>query len=94
MVMETILSIIGYTLLAIVGIILFLCLTVGLKLLVLFRFRPCKHCGHILKYRGLKEDSDNGHYLFYCPHCGAWEQIPKNVFLKNFIYKDYDPYNL
>lgn len=92
--METILSIIGYTLLTVVGIILFLCLMVGLKLLVWFNFRLCKHCGHTLKYKGLKEDNENGHYLFHCHHCGAWEQIPKSTFLKNFIYKDYDPYNL
>lgn len=46
-----------------------------------------------MEYKGLKEDNDKGHYLFQCPHCGAWEQIPKNVFLKNFIYKDYDPLN-
>ena len=26
------------------------------------------------------------------PACLIW--IPKNIFLKNFIYKDYDPYNL
>ena len=36
MVMETMLSIIGYTLLTVEGIILFLCLIVGLKLLVWF----------------------------------------------------------
>ena len=90
--METMLSIIGYILLAVVGIMLFLFLIVGLKLLVWFNFRPCKHCGHTLKYRGL--NGDNSHYLFYCPHCGAWEQISKNVFLKNFVYKDYDPYDL
>jgi hypothetical protein len=46
-----------------------------------------------MEYKGLKEDNEGGHYLFHCPHCGAWEQIPKNVFLKNFIYKDYDPLN-
>ena len=46
-----------------------------------------------MKYKGLKEDSGSGHFLFHCPHCGAWQQIPKDIFLKNFIYKDYDPLN-
>jgi len=58
-----------------------------------FHMHPCKHCGRSMEYKGLKEDDKDGHYLFHCPHCGAWEQIPKNVFLKNFIYKDYDPLN-
>lgn len=66
---------------------------IGMQLLVWFQWKPCKHCGHTLEYKGLKEDKEEGHYLFHCPHCGAWEQIPKSTFLKNFIYKDYDPLN-
>ena len=58
-----------------------------------FYMHSCPHCGNIMKYKGLKKDDEEGHYLFHCHHCGAWEQIPKNVFLKNFIYKDYDPLN-
>lgn len=58
-----------------------------------FHMHQCKHCGHRMEYKGLKKDDEEGHYLFHCHHCGAWEQIPKNVFLKNFIYKDYDPLN-
>ena len=59
-----------------------------------FHMHQCKHCGHSMEYKGLKEDDEGGHYSFHCHHCGAWEQISKNIFLKNFIYKDYDPYNL
>ena len=58
-----------------------------------FHIHQRKHCGHNMEYKGLKEDDEEGHYLFHCPHCGAWEQIPKEVFLKNFLYKDYDPLN-
>jgi uncharacterized C2H2 Zn-finger protein len=37
-----------------------------------------------MEYKGLKEDDDNGHYLFYCPKCGAWEQVPKEEFFKHY----------
>ena len=85
------------TMLIIIGVASFL-IIVCLLLLVLpyifhFHMHSCKHCGRSMEYKGLKEDNEGGHYLFHCPHCGAWEQIPKNVFLKNFIYKDYDPLN-
>ena len=45
-----------------------------------FNGRRCKHCHRIMHYKGLREDNDNPHYLFHCPHCGAWEQIPKELF--------------
>ena len=35
-----------------------------------------------MDYRGLKEVNNNGHYLFHCPNCGAWEQIPKEEFFR------------
>ena len=62
---------------------------IGVQLLVWFQMRPCKHCGHTLEYKGLKEDSDNGHYLFHCPKCGAWEQIPKEEFFRQHDCEHY-----
>ena len=43
-----------------------------------FHTRHCKHCGHRMEYKGLKDDEDTGHFLFHCHKCGAWEQIPKS----------------
>ena len=36
-----------------------------------------------MEYRGLKDDNNNGHYLFHCPKCGAWQQIPREQFLRD-----------
>jgi uncharacterized C2H2 Zn-finger protein len=30
-----------------------------------------------MEFKGFKEDDKNGHFLFHCPKCGAWESIPK-----------------
>ena len=48
--------------------------------LLFFKWRSCKHCHHNMEYKGLKEDNNNGHYLFHCPECGAWEQVPREEF--------------
>ena len=82
-----------YIFLSIMVLVFIVALFVILPVILHFHMHPCKHCGHSMEYKGLKEDNEDGHYLFHCPNCGAWEQIPKNVFLKNFIYKDYDPLN-
>jgi hypothetical protein len=36
-----------------------------------------------MEYKGLKEDNDKSHYLFHCPKCGAWEQVPKEKFFRD-----------
>ena len=36
-----------------------------------------------MDYKGLREDENNGHYLFHCEHCGAWEEIPKEEFIRS-----------
>lgn len=53
-----------------------------------FHCHYCKHCGHRMEYRGLKGDDKNGHHLFHCPKCGAWEEVPKDVFLNKFLCDD------
>ena len=75
--MEILLYVIESILLAILCFAIFLFFIVGLKLLVWFQFRTCKHCGNTLRYLGLKEDGSESHYLFHCEHCGAWEQVIK-----------------
>jgi phage FluMu protein Com len=42
-----------------------------------YKCHRCKHCGHFMAFKGLKEEGDDAHYLFHCPKCGAWEQIQK-----------------
>lgn len=54
---------------------------IGIRLYLVFHRHRCKNCNHIMEYKGLKEDDDNGHYLFYCPKCGAWKQVPREEFL-------------
>ena len=73
--MKTIFILIGLT-------ILLALLFVRGQYLAWFCRRPCKYCGHTLEYKGLKEDSDKGHYLFHCPKCGSWEQIPCEKFIE------------
>lgn len=80
---------------AIVAILCFIILAaffiVTLQYLVFFKWRNCKYCHHHMDFRGLKEVDDNSHYLFHCPNCGAWEQIPKEEFLRqcaNPVNKD------
>jgi uncharacterized C2H2 Zn-finger protein len=47
-----------------------------------------------MEYKGLKEDNDNGHYLFHCPKCGAWQQIPKEQFFRDVEESEAaNPYN-
>ena len=75
--MEIVLYIIGSILLAILCFVVFLFFIIGLKLLVWFQFRTCKHCGKTMLYQGLRENDSESHYLFHCEHCGAWEQVTK-----------------
>lgn len=57
-------------------------LFVFIQYITFFRFRSCKHCKHTMEYKGLKEDDADGHYLFHCPECGAWEQVPRSEFFQ------------
>jgi hypothetical protein len=45
-----------------------------------------------MKYKGLKETKDDSHYLFHCSNCGAWEEVPKEIFINKFLDKDNNPY--
>ena len=66
----------------------------GLHYISWFHLRPCKHCGHHMDYKGLKDDEHGGHFLFHCTHCGAWEQIPKQEFFREAEKMNYsNPYN-
>ena len=80
--MMTIIGYIGYIFLALVVIAIFILVVVGLKCTFWFNYRTCKYCHYTMKYRGLKEDNNNGHYLFHCEHCGAWEEVPKEEFIR------------
>ena len=86
--METLLTIIGAILAFAIFIFFFAFAVIGLQYIVWFHWRTCKYCSHNMEYKGLKEDGDNSHYLFHCPHCGAWEQIPKEEF-----FRDLDKFN-
>lgn len=46
------------------------------KYLIMFHCRRCKHCGHIMEYRGEKEHKEGNVFLFQCPNCGAWDEVP------------------
>ena len=85
--MSTILNIL-LAILLIVVVVLLICI---LPYILHFYNHLCKHCGHSMEYKGLKEDDREGHYLFHCPKCGAWEQIPKEVFLRSFFDKVDNP---
>lgn len=78
-----ILSIIWYAIVAIVAVMILFCIIVGYKLIAKFEFRHCKYCKHTMEYKGFRDDDNNGHYLFHCEHCGAWEQVPKEELIGN-----------
>ncbi len=78
--MSTILMVLGVAFFLMIACLVFLVF----PYILLLRMNTCKYCGHIMEYKGLKEDNDKGHYLFHCPHCGAWQQIPEEeLFGKN-----------
>ena len=81
--MSTVISVIMVIIAIAVFLFFFAFAVIGIQYLVWFHWRGCKHCGHTMEYRGLKDDNDNGHYLFHCPHCGAWQQIPKEQFFRD-----------
>ena len=81
--MVTILSYIGCAILVILGFAILITLILGFKFFAWFTYRPCKHCHHTMDYKGLREDENNGHYLFHCEHCGAWEEVPKEEFIRS-----------
>ena len=83
----TMLNTIGYILLFIVALSILVCIIVGLKVIVWFGFRPCKHCGNTLNYMG---STKKGDYLFYCPHCGTLEQVSCEEFVRD-CDKDCNP---
>ena len=68
------------------------CLVISTKYLTWFPCRQCTYCQHRMEYKGLKEHQDESHYLFHCPHCGAWEEIPKEKFLRD-CDEDCKPFN-
>ena len=80
--MMTILSFMGYVLLAACFILLVVAIILGTHYLFWFKFRSCKYCGHTMEYKGLRGEEGSGHYLFHCPKCGAWEQLSQEKFLK------------
>ena len=87
--MNVMLTIIGLVFLIIIMCFLFL----DSPYIFYFHMPKCKRCGHIMEYKGLKEDAGEDFYLFHCHHCGAWKQIPKGVSLMCFLFKDYNPLN-
>ena len=88
-----ILKIFGFIVAVVFFIVIIVCSILVLHCLSWFHWRPCRHCGHHMEYKGLKEDDKEGHYLFHCPYCGAWEQIPKEEFFRDMIKEDYtNPY--
>ena len=80
--MMTIFTILGAVLLCVFAIILFGCFIFTIHYLVTFRFRRCPHCKHFMEYKGFKEDDKDGHFLFHCPKCGAWESVQKESIME------------
>ena len=77
-------TITGIALAAILLIVFFGCFIFTVQYLWMYHCHKCPHCKHFMEFKGLKEDNENGHFLFHCPKCGAWEQVPKEEFLRRF----------
>jgi hypothetical protein len=64
------------TVLAVFAAILFINILAGW---VHFKyFRKCPYCYERMhyQYRRLDKDGDTEYYVFHCPHCGAFENVP------------------
>ena len=81
--MDTVLTIIGYIITGVFVCLIMMGLIFCFQYVLWFHSRRCKHCNHSMDYKGLKEDKDEGHFLFHCNHCGAWEQVPKIEFFQD-----------
>lgn len=69
--------IIGYTILGIFFAVAILVLVLFGRFILLFNHRPCPHCSHSMEYKGEKQRTEGNVYLFHCPKCGAWDEVPK-----------------
>lgn len=69
--------IIGYTILGIFFVVAILVLVMFGRFILLFNHRPCPHCNHSMEYKGEKQRTEGNVYLFHCPKCGAWDEVPK-----------------
>ena len=88
--MGTLLTILGIICLVVIGVVLIVCFVFVTHYLMWFHCKLCKYCNHTMEYKGLKEDGCNGHYLFHCPKCGAWEEIAKEDFFRD-VDKGFNP---
>ena len=69
--------IIGYIIVGIIFVAVILVLVLFGRFILLFNHRPCPHCSHSMEYKGEKHHADGDIYLFHCPKCGAWDEVPK-----------------
>lgn len=69
--------IIGYIVLGIFLVAGILILVLFGRFILLFNHRPCPHCSHSMEYKGEKQRTEGNVYLFHCPKCGAWEEVPR-----------------
>ena len=69
--------IIGYIIVGIIFVAVILVLVLFGRFILLFNHRPCPHCSHSMEYNGEKQHTDGDIYLFHCPKCGAWDEVPK-----------------
>lgn len=72
---------VGIVLVVIAFIVLYI-IIMGIAYIARFHIKPCKYCGHIMEFRGEKKRQEGEVYLFQCPKCKAWEEVPKEEFLK------------
>lgn len=81
--MTTVFTIIGGAIACFVAIVLLGCFVFTVQYIWLYKFHKCPHCGHRSQFKGFKEDDNNGHFLFYCTKCRAWETIAKEDFFRD-----------
>lgn len=89
--MSTLLTIFGTLVCVVILILLVAFAHIGIHFLTFFYWRNCNYCGHRMKYRGVKEYPKGDCYIFYCPKCGAWEEISKHEFTKSICEDEYRP---
>ena len=40
-------------------------------------FHKCPYCGKNMTFTHTKESNGNIYYVFKCPNCGAWDEVPE-----------------
>ena len=72
-----------HILIGIAIIILCVVLTVSIDLFLAFCWHRCPYCNHRMKHDHVKMQHGYRIHSFYCPECGAWDNVQEEDLIKH-----------